>query len=116
MSKNASLDKLRDEYDTQRLLDAVDAFDEIHSIVGGGVCFEQPEIREELLKLHTVASRVINDNEPLSDDPDEDPDGAIILRGGPVEAQPRGSSSKTASAPRPSPCVTESTAIIFPQA
>ena len=70
MPEDTSLDKLRDEYDTTRLLAAVDAFDKIRSIVGGSH-FEPPETREELMKLHAVASRVINEDEPLSDDPDE---------------------------------------------
>ena len=43
MAEKRTLDRLRAEYDTWQLLDAVDALDEIRGIVGDGPNLEPPE-------------------------------------------------------------------------
>jgi hypothetical protein len=70
MTDKRSLDRLRDEFDTSQLLEAIDHLDTIRSLLGGGA--QALELRDQIDTLHTVASGVINDYELLPNEPDED--------------------------------------------
>ena len=65
------LERLRAEYDTRQILDAVDALDEIRSLVRDDDNVGPPEVRSDLLKLHGMAHNLINEgHSSLPDDED----------------------------------------------
>ena len=53
---SAALEELRESFDTRRILDAIDKIDEIRGRID--------DIRDELLKLHSMAHDLINDAGP----------------------------------------------------
>ena len=69
--REQTLERLRDEYDTTRLLVAVDELDHIRNVVADGDNLEPPEVRDQLLKLHGIAMAVINAGHPLPTDGEE---------------------------------------------
>lgn len=52
--------KLYENFETTWLLDAVDHLDELRAYLGDGSPLEAPEIRTDLLKLHSLAMEVVN--------------------------------------------------------
>jgi hypothetical protein len=58
------IEELYEKFDTQRLLDAVDALDDIRSVISDQFNEDgfpkPPEIRDKLLKLHEKAHKIIN--------------------------------------------------------
>ena len=64
--REETLERLRDEFDTTKLLVAVDELDHIRNVVADGDNLEPPEVRDQLLKLHGIAMAVINEGHPLS--------------------------------------------------
>jgi hypothetical protein len=73
MSGKRTLERFRDEYDTHKLLDAVDELDRIRGILADGPNLEPPEIRGELLRLHKITSAVVNEGRPIPDDDEKNP-------------------------------------------
>ena len=51
---SAALEKLRDEFDTMQILDAVDRLDQAR--------YQMETLRNELLALHGMAAHILNDN------------------------------------------------------
>jgi hypothetical protein len=62
--------RLRDEFDTLRLLHAVDALDTIRSLVADRDEIRPPAVRDELLKLHRLAHTLLNEDDEFGDDAD----------------------------------------------
>ena len=83
MPEQRTLDQLRDEFDTMKLLDAVDQLDNLRGLLADGPNLEPPEVRDDLLKLHTIAHQVINEGYPLSDDLDHN----LLTLAGDIECQ-----------------------------
>ena len=71
MREQRTLERLRDEYDTTKLLVAVDELDHIRNVVADGDNLEPPEVRDQLLKLHGITMAVVNEGHPLSTDGEE---------------------------------------------
>jgi len=62
MNENA-WQKLYENYETTWLLDAVDKLDELRTYLADGGALEPPQIRTDLLKLHSLAMNVVNHSE-----------------------------------------------------
>lgn len=60
MITDAELNKLEDKFETADLLRAVDEIDKMRSYLNDRDNFRPPEIRDDLLKLHTLGYRLIN--------------------------------------------------------
>lgn len=54
------------DYDTTRLLAAVDALDEVRNALSGGRSSPPPKFRDDLLQLHQLAMQVFNDGRSSS--------------------------------------------------
>ena len=62
-----TLQELSDEFDTMDILSAVDQLDEIRALVADRENYRPPEVRDNLLKLHKLAHRIINEGHVSSD-------------------------------------------------
>ena len=62
-----TLQELRDNFDTMDILSAVDQLDEIRALVADRENDRPPEVRDNLLKLHKLAHRIINEGHVPSD-------------------------------------------------
>jgi hypothetical protein len=60
MITDAELNKLEDNFETADLLRAVDEIDKMRSYLNDRDNFRPPQIRDDLLKLHGLADRLIN--------------------------------------------------------
>jgi len=60
MITDAELNRLDDGFDTADLLRAVDEIDKMRGYLNDRDHFQPPEIRDNLLKLHTLGMRLIN--------------------------------------------------------
>lgn len=60
MMTDAELNKLEDNFETADLLRAVDAIDRMRELLNDREHFRPPQIRDDLLKLHTLGNRLIN--------------------------------------------------------
>lgn len=60
MMTDAELNKLEDNFETADLLRAVDEIDKMRGLLNDRDHFRPPEIRDSLLKLHTLGDRLIN--------------------------------------------------------
>lgn len=65
-----ALERLREEFDTMQLLDAVSALDAIRRQVADRDDLRPPAVRDVLLELHRMAHKLINEGDELSDDED----------------------------------------------
>ena len=55
------LDELWEEYNTMEILDAVDALDKVRYVISDDYDFKPPEIRYQLLKIHTLAFKLLGE-------------------------------------------------------
>ena len=67
MSKPTSdeMQKLYENFETTRLLSAVDSVDALSGHLNDGENCEPPEIRDDLLKLHGMAMAVVNNGDKV---------------------------------------------------
>ena len=68
-----NLDKLRDEFDTSIIMDAIESLDTIRSLVVSGPDMEPSELQQDLLYLHTALDSIVNEGGDLPDNPDDSP-------------------------------------------
>jgi hypothetical protein len=58
------MDTLHENFETTRLLTALDRLDQVRAILADGNHGQPPEIRTELLRLHGLAMEAINQGQP----------------------------------------------------
>jgi len=70
---NKGVDKLYNSYDTMDLLYAVDALDQVRYLLADDdKTLRPPEIRQRLMRLHQLASQLLNEFGQLSDKESEE--------------------------------------------
>ena len=67
-NKKLALEDFWDEFDTRKVLDAVDGLDNVRGVLGDDEDGRPPEVRQDLLKLHKMAMSM---RETQSSDPEE---------------------------------------------
>lgn len=61
------IEQLWQEYNTMEILDAVDELDKVRYVISDDYDFRPPEIRSQLLKIHTLAFKQLGEGFTLKD-------------------------------------------------
>ena len=62
------MEELWNDYDTTRIFYAVDALDKVRYVIGDDEDFRPPEIRQQLLRIHKLASNTLTGGYNLTDE------------------------------------------------
>jgi len=62
--------KLLDKFETMDILEAVEALDQIRHIMADGDEIKPPQVRDDLLNLHSILHKVVNEGHDMSEDED----------------------------------------------